>query len=63
MRAVRDIAVKYGIDALMSGENRMACGAGACLTCTCAVKYDDGSVHNLRACTDGPVFDLKRVTL
>ncbi|GHV03348.1 dihydroorotate dehydrogenase B (NAD(+)), electron transfer subunit [Clostridia bacterium] len=61
MKAVRGIAVKYDIDAFMSGENRMACGAGACLTCTCAVRGADGAEHNLRACVDGPVFDLTRI--
>lgn len=35
----------------ISTENRMACGIGACLVCTCKTK--DG---NKKACKDGPVF-------
>ena len=62
MRAVKDIAAAHNIDAYMTGENRMGCGVGACLVCTCAVKGSDG-YHNMRSCADGPVFDLKRVIL
>ncbi|MDR1093745.1 MAG: dihydroorotate dehydrogenase electron transfer subunit [Clostridiales bacterium] len=63
IKAVRAVAVKRGLDAFMSGENRMACGVGACLTCACAVRGADGKERNLRACVDGPVFDLKKVQL
>lgn len=35
----------------VSMENRMACGVGACLVCTC--KTTDG---NKKACKDGPIF-------
>ncbi len=63
VRAVRNLAENHNIDAFMSGENRMGCGVGACLVCTCAVKDDKGEYHNLRACADGPVFDLKKIKL
>lgn len=63
MEAVRNVAVKHNVAAFMTGENRMACGAGACLTCACAVRGDDGAYRNLRACYDGPIFDLTRVEL
>lgn len=63
MRAVRNIAETYNIDAYMSGENRMGCGVGACLVCTCAVKDEKGEYRNLRSCKEGPVFDLKKVRL
>ena len=63
MKAVRNIAITYNIDAYMTGENRMGCGVGACLVCTCAVQGYDGEYHNLRSCLEGPVFDLKKVKL
>lgn len=63
LRAVRDIAESRGIDAYMTGENRMGCGVGACLVCTCKVMAGGGAYHNLRSCADGPVFDLKKVEL
>lgn len=37
-----------------SMENRMACGIGACLVCTCKTKEG-----NKRTCKDGPVFNGK----
>ena len=39
---------------LVSMENHMACGIGACLVCTCKTK--DG---NMRTCKDGPMFNGK----
>lgn len=40
----------------VSLEERMACGVGACLGCSCAVKDWDGSRQYARVCKDGPVF-------
>jgi dihydroorotate dehydrogenase electron transfer subunit len=42
----KDTAILY-----VSMENRMACGIGACLVCTC--KTSNG---NKKVCKDGPVF-------
>ncbi len=36
---------------MVSLENHMACGVGACLVCTC--KTNEG---NKKTCKDGPVF-------
>lgn len=44
---------------LVSLEERMGCGIGACLVCVC--KKSDGS--NARVCKDGPVFDINEVEL
>ena len=44
---------------LVSLEERMGCGLGACLVCVC--KKSDGG--NARVCKDGPVFDIKEVNL
>lgn len=44
---------------LVSLEERMGCGIGACLVCVC--KKSDG--NNARVCKDGPVFDINEVEL
>ncbi len=44
---------------LVSLEERMGCGIGACLVCVCR-KSDGG---NARVCKDGPVFDINEVEL
>lgn len=44
---------------LVSLEERMGCGIGACLVCVCR-KTDGG---NARVCKDGPVFDINEVEL
>lgn len=36
---------------MVSLENHMACGVGACLVCTCKTKFG-----NKKTCKDGPVF-------
>lgn len=36
---------------MVSLENHMACGVGACLVCTCQTKFG-----NKKTCKDGPVF-------
>ena len=43
--------MKAAAPVYVSMENRMACGIGACLVCTC--KTSNG---NRRACKDGPVM-------
>ena len=40
----------------VSMENRMGCGVGACLVCSCKTK--DG---NKKVCKDGPVFKAEEV--
>lgn len=63
LKAAAKLSLETGIPAYMSGEQRMGCGVGACLVCTCAVKNPDGSVSNKRACVDGPVFNLEDIIL
>lgn len=48
-RKCRDLKAKAPV--YVSMENRMACGIGACLVCTCKT-----SKGNRRACKDGPVM-------
>lgn len=52
MKAVTAQCMEAGVPIYVSLENKMACGIGACLVCTCA----DKEGHNRRTCLDGPVF-------
>lgn len=45
----------------VSLEERMACGVGACLGCTVALRNRMGGQHYGRVCKDGPVFNIHRV--
>ena len=56
LRAVARAAREAGVPCQVSLEERMGCGIGACLTCSCGV-----SGHYLRVCRDGPVFDAEEV--
>ncbi len=51
MSKVIKMCEKVGVTSYVSMENRMACGIGACLVCTCKTK--DG---RKRTCNEGPVF-------
>ncbi|QXM06658.1 dihydroorotate dehydrogenase electron transfer subunit [Crassaminicella indica] len=55
LKKVQKIAKEYKVKVQLSIEERMACGVGACLVCTCKVKSEDG-VKQVRTCKDGPVF-------
>lgn len=61
LRALKSCLKERGITTpcLVSLEERMGCGIGACLVCIC--KKSDGS--NARVCKDGPVFNIDEVEL
>lgn len=54
MKKVVDMCIKEKVEVYISMENRMACGVGACLVCTCKTKEG-----NKRTCKDGPVYNGK----
>lgn len=58
LRAIKHYAIEHEIECYLSLEEKMACGIGACLACTCKSKDKDHhtNVHNKRICKDGPVF-------
>jgi dihydroorotate dehydrogenase electron transfer subunit len=60
MRGVAKTAHTHGIPCYVSMEERMACGVGACLGCTCRTKDEKGS-HHTRVCLNGPVFSASEV--
>ena len=51
MQAVAKVVEAAGIPCQVSLEKYMACGLGACLSCSCG-----GVGKRLKVCTDGPVF-------
>ena len=51
MKSAFEAAQEAGIPCQVSLENRMACGLGACLSCTIDTKNGRRKV-----CSDGPVF-------
>ncbi len=57
MKAVANIAVKQNISCEVSLENLMGCGIGACLCCI----VDTKDLGNINTCTEGPVFNSKRL--
>ena len=56
MRAVAKLCKEAGTRCLVSLENKMACGIGACLGCTCHAHTGAKCV-----CKEGPVFDAEEV--
>ena len=55
---VAKLAAKHDTPVQLLMEERMACGIGACMVCTCRVidqQSEVGYVHK-RVCKDGPVF-------
>ncbi|MBN2651535.1 MAG: dihydroorotate dehydrogenase electron transfer subunit [Spirochaetales bacterium] len=57
MKAAAEFAAINGIDCLVSMEEMMGCGIGACNGCAVAIKGE----KFLRACKEGPIFDAKEI--
>jgi len=60
-KAVAKICEKYNVKSMVSLEERMGCGVGACLVCACAILDNKGEITMSRACMDGPVFNAADV--
>lgn len=56
MRILAEKTKHTSTELYVSMENRMGCGVGACLVCSC--KTSDG---NKKVCKDGPVFKAEEV--
>jgi len=61
MKAASRWAKELDVRCLVSLEEHMACGIGACMGCVTLIKTPDGKEQNLRICCDGPVFDSREV--
>jgi dihydroorotate dehydrogenase electron transfer subunit len=60
LKAVAGIAADFDAPAELSMDEQMCCGLGACLTCVLPIKTGSGWEYQ-RTCTEGPVFDSRRV--
>ncbi len=61
MRAVAHLAEAHGCACDVSLEQVMGCGLGGCYSCVVGVRGDAGAFHYVRSCTEGPVFDSRRI--
>jgi len=61
MREVATHASEHDLRCQVLLEERMGCGIGACMACTCRIRLDDGTVSRKRICVDGPVFNASEV--
>lgn len=55
LKKIKESCEKAGVKVQLLMEERMACGVGACLVCTCATQQN-GELKHLRTCKEGPVF-------
>ncbi len=62
LKAVKVIAERRNIPCRISLEQRMGCGIGACLVCSCETIFE-GTDKYKRVCKDGPVFYSSEVNL
>ncbi len=60
LKAVAAIAAQFEVPAELSMDEHMCCGVGVCLTCVIPVRTESGWEY-LRTCTEGPVFDSRRI--
>lgn len=60
LKGVAELCGKYGVKCEVSMEQRMGCGVGACLVCSCKTKGEKGEAMS-RVCKDGPVFNAEEV--
>lgn len=59
---LKEMSMKYNIPCQISVEERMGCGIGACIVCSCKTKSIDGYKYK-KVCKDGPVFWAEEVEL
>jgi dihydroorotate dehydrogenase electron transfer subunit len=60
LKAVGRLAEEFQLSAELSMDEHMCCGVGVCLTCVIPVRTDGGWEYQ-RTCTEGPVFDSRRI--
>lgn len=60
MRAVSDLASRYGRRTIVSLEQVMGCGMGGCYSCVVRIRQADRP-RFVRSCIDGPVFDASAI--
>lgn len=61
LKAVAHICNEKKVNAQLLMEEKMACGVGACLVCTCKIKEGDFGFKHKRMCVEGPMFYASEV--
>ncbi len=56
LKEIQKICKQHTIPSQLSIEERMACGIGACLVCSCKRKEREKEIAYVRTCKEGPVF-------
>jgi dihydroorotate dehydrogenase electron transfer subunit len=56
LRALANLARRWGVPCHLSLETPMACGVGICFSCVTRVRTAEGWDYR-RVCVDGPIFD------
>ncbi len=59
LRAVADVC-RGRVSCQVSLEERMGCGIGACLVCSCKTK-ENNEIHMTQVCRRGPVYNAEEV--
>lgn len=60
LKAVVALCKERGVPCQVSLEQRMGCGVGACVVCSC-LTVRNGQEYYSRVCKDGPVFNAEEV--
>lgn len=60
LKILQRISKDYNIPCQISLEERMGCGIGGCLVCSCAIISNNGWDYK-KVCADGPVFNSQEV--
>lgn len=55
LKKVQEFAAAHQVPCQLSLEEKMGCGIGGCLVCSCKIAASDGWQYK-RVCADGPVF-------
>lgn len=61
LKAACDLALRRNWECLVSLEEHMGCGYGACKGCVVPVSSPDGGWRNATCCQDGPVFPAETI--
>jgi dihydroorotate dehydrogenase electron transfer subunit len=60
LKKIQELAGQYGVPCQLSLEEKMGCGIGGCLVCSCSIAGENGLQYK-RVCADGPVFRSEEV--
>lgn len=60
LKAVIKVCEEHNVPCQVSLEQRMGCGVGACVVCSC-LTVRNGQEYYSRVCKDGPVFNAEEV--